>query len=225
MARRSSYKAVEPSVVEEQLRILLPDAACSLVFHNAFEALVATLLSAQCTDAKVNAVTPSLFSKYPTPVEMAEASLIDVEAIIKPLGLYHAKAKNVIALSKILAESFGGEVPIDFDTLVGLPGVGKKTAGVVLAEVAGRPAIPVDTHIKRVAFRLGYVKEGEEPFVIEKKLEKLFPKEVWIALHHRLIHFGRQVCLAISPKCDICPFKDKCPYLLAKSSSKAARKS
>lgn len=220
----SSSGTIEPKVLVEGLKVLFPDAACTLDFKTPFQCLVATLLSAQCTDAKVNKVTPFLFEKYPDAKRMAEASIEDIESIIKSLGLYHAKARNVLSLSRTLVEKFDGEVPFDFETLLKLPGVGKKTDGVVLAEVAARPAIPVDTHIKRVSARLGIVKEGTEPEKVEAVLESGIDKEEWIPFHHRFIAFGRNLCKAMKPECERCPFRDYCFYL-RKASSKAAKKS
>ncbi len=181
------------------------------------------MLSAQCTDEKVNKATPALFGRYPDPAAFSKAEPGEIEPYIRSLGLYRNKAANAVKLSKVLAGSFGGEVPDDFDALTALPGVGKKTAGVVLAECFDRPAIPVDTHIGRVSARLGYVKEGTDPYEIEKKLERLLEKEEWIPFHHRFIAFGRSICKAKGPLCGNCPFNGGCPYLKARS--KASRKS
>lgn len=187
-----------------------PDASCELVFSNSFECLIAVSLSAQTTDASVNKVTPALFASFPTPFDLAKAPQAEVEDIIHSLGLYRTKAKNIINLSKALAERFGGEVPNSKKELTTLPGVGIKTANVVLAECYRVPAIAVDTHVTRVSKRLGLAKETDSPEEIEKKLERRFPKEKWIRLHHQLIHHGRRICHAQSPACDICPLRDQC---------------
>ncbi len=181
------------------------------------------MLSAQCTDRKVNLVTPTLFKKYPTANNLAKASQQYVEEIIRPLGLYKNKARNIILTSRALVEEHGGEVP-GYDDLVKLPGVGRKTAGVVLAETAGRPAIPVDTHIQRVSKRLGIAKEEDDAYSVEQKLEAAIEEKEWISFHHRFIAFGREICHAKNPNCEECPFRDDCLYF-KKASSKAAKKS
>jgi endonuclease-3 len=195
-------------------------AACTLDFSTDFECLVAIVLSAQTTDASVNRVTPALFSAYPTPNDLAEAPLEDVEDKIKSLGLYRAKARNIVALSKDLVSRFGGSVPHDRAALESLPGVGKKTAGVFLIERCGVPALPVDTHVKRVATRLSLAKPSDAPEDVERKLEKEFPKEDWAFLHHALIAFGRSTCLAKKPRCGSCGLSSVCPYFKRNSSTK-----
>lgn len=196
------------------------DAKCTLDFHNAFECLVAISLSAQTTDESVNKATPALFHDFPTPAKMAEAPIPAIEKDIQSLGLFHNKAKHLKALSGDLQGKFGGVVPLDFETLISLSGVGAKTAGVFLLEMAARPAIPVDTHIHRISDRLGYSKEKDEPLEVEKKLEKAFPKEEWIFLHHALIAFGRKQCHAKNPECESCPLKAYCSYFKKCSSIK-----
>lgn len=213
---------IDPSFFSSYLEETFPDAKCSLHFSSPFEALVAVMLSAQTTDASVNKVTPALFAKFPTPFELSKASQKEVEACIQSLGLFHNKAKNLIALSKVLVEQFKGDVPSSFDDLVSLPGVGVKTANVVSAECFARPSIPVDTHVGRVSKRVGYAKKDDEPVVVEKKLEKIFPKESWIPLHHRIIAFGREICHAQKPECDRCGFHSVCPYK-AKALTKAGK--
>jgi endonuclease-3 len=195
-------------------------AKCTLDFHNAFECLVAISLSAQTTDESVNKATPSLFRDFPTPERMAEAAIPEIEKDIQSLGLYHNKAKHLKQLSGDLQGKFGGVVPLDFAALTSLSGVGTKTAGVFLLEMAERPAIPVDTHIHRIADRLAYSKEKDEPLEVEAKLEKAFPKEEWIFLHHALIAFGRRECHAKNPECAACPLKPHCSYFKKCSSIK-----
>ena len=196
--------------IQTYLDEILPDARCSLDFENPFQCLCAVMLSAQTTDKSVNLVTPSLFSAYPDPKSMAEAKLEDVESYIKSIGLYRNKAKNLVGLSKAIVERFGGEVPREKELLVSLPGVGIKTANVVLAECYGVPAMAVDTHLSRVSKRLGLANEKDEPVDIEKKLERRFPKQHWIKLHHQMIWFGRIKCKAISPQCDDCKLQEFC---------------
>lgn len=196
-------------------------AKTSLNFNTPFECLVAISLSAQTTDKSVNLITPSLFSKYPTPFEMAKASLHDIEELIHSIGLYHNKAKNIIALSKELVNDYNGIVPSKKEDLIKLPGVGNKTAGVFLLEAEIERAIPVDTHIKRISYRLGYSKKDEDPKNIEKRLEKIFPEDEWVFLHHALIYFGRDTCKAIKPLCENCQLHEICNYFKKTSSTTA----
>jgi endonuclease III len=202
------------------LKLHYADAKCALVFHNPFECLVAISLSAQTTDKSVNQVTPKLFEDFPTPEKMAKAPIEAIEKDIQSLGLYHNKARNLSQLSQDLQGKFHGEVPLDFDLLTTLSGVGTKTAGVFLLEMASRPAIPVDTHVHRIAERLGYAKKDDEPLKVEAKLEKSFLKEEWMFLHHALINFGRQECHAQNPMCEQCGLKEYCSYFKKCSSIK-----
>lgn len=210
--------------VAEELRLYLeekyPGASCTLIFHNEFECLVSIMLSAQSTDAGVNKVTPSLFREYPTPYEMSKASIKDIEKHIHALGLYHAKAKNILALSQIIVSDYGGKIPSDFAKLTSLPGVGNKTAWVYQIEQCGIPSFPVDTHISRVSQRLSLVKEGDDPTTISEKLRRLYPKEKWIFLHRAIIYFGRNECKAIKPLCENCPLKNHCSFFKKTSSIK-----
>ncbi len=192
---------------------LYPDAKCELVYHNNFELLIAVVLSAQTTDERVNSVTPILFEKYPDARNLMNAKLKDVENIIRPIGLYHNKAINIIKLSKELSDHFDGEVPDDREALESLPGVGRKTANVVLNNCFDYPAFAVDTHVSRVSKRLGIAEEGDDPLKIEKKLMDYFPKKSWGKLHHQFIFFGRYKCKAIKPDCNDCPFRKDCNYL------------
>ena len=194
-------------------------AKTSLIFHNPFECLVSISLSAQTTDKSVNEVTPALFSKYPDPLSMSKADLKDVEELIHSIGLYRVKARNIIALSKELVSSYDGRIPTTKEELIKLPGVGNKTAGVFLLEMGIEKYLPVDTHIKRISTRLGYAKKDDEPKKIEDKLEKKFPSDKWVSLHHALIYFGRDICKAISPICKRCELHEYCSYFKRNSST------
>jgi endonuclease III len=187
-----------------------PDAHCALEHENPFQLVVATILSAQCTDARVNLVTPALFTKYPTPAKLAVARTEELEALIHSTGFFRNKAKNLIGLGKALVERHGGEVPKEPSALSALPGVGQKTANVVLANAFGIPALAVDTHIFRVARRLG-LSGGNTPEKVEADLCQRFPKDLWIPLHHQLIWHGRRVCDARKPCCETCALRDLCP--------------
>jgi endonuclease-3 len=200
---------------EELLRVLklhYPSATSTLNFKNDYECLVAIVLSAQTSDKSVNEVTPSLFNAFPDLTSLATASLPKVEGIIKHLGLYHAKATNLIKLAQKVNEEYQGIIPHEYKELIVLPGVGNKTARVFLLERLNEPAIPVDTHVKRISVRLGLAKDKEEPIVVEKHLEALFDPEVQGYVHHALIYFGREICVAQKPKCSICELKNECPY-------------
>ena len=199
-----------PEVLAE-LEWMHPEAACALDFGTRFQMLIAVMLSAQTTDASVNKVTPALFAKYPTPEAMAEADPLDVQEIIKTIGLYKNKAKNAVSLAKMLNENYGGEVPGDFDELVKLPGVGRKTANVVLAEGFGENRIAVDTHVFRVANRIGLT-DGKDPAEVEEGLMARIPKDQWTRAHHLLIFHGRKVCHARKPDCANCGLKGICVY-------------
>ena len=194
---------------------LFPEPACALDFATPFQLLVATVLSAQTTDRRVNTVTPELFGRYPTPGALAAARLEDVEAIIRPLGFFHAKALHVIGLAQGLLDRFGGEVPASMDQLVTLPGVGRKTANVVLGNAFGVPGFPVDTHVLRVTGRLRWRSDWREahpdPAKVEREITACFPPEAWTDLSHRLILFGRGVCHARRPDCAHCPLAGTCP--------------
>jgi endonuclease-3 len=194
----------------EILRETYPDAHCELNFRNPFELLIATILSAQTTDQKVNQVTAELFDQYPTAQEMLTITLSELEKRIRAIGLFRTKAKNILKTCKIIAENYKGEVPQSFDQLVELPGVGRKTAGVVLSNAFGIPAFPVDTHVLRVANRLGLT-DKDDPFKVEKDLTALIPEEHWIDTHHQLIFHGRRMCSARNPRCTECPLANYCP--------------
>ena len=189
---------------------LFPNAKCELFYTKDYELVIAVMLSAQTTDKSVNAVTSVLFNKYQSLDSLNEAPLEDIENIIKQIGLYKNKAKNLKGIVKDLIERFNYQVPSDKDLLMTLPGVGNKTAGVIRAEIFKIPDLPVDTHILRIAKRLKLAKKDDEPIDVEHKLKKLIPEERWIKSHHQLIHFGRYFCTARSPMCEKCKISDIC---------------
>lgn len=203
-------------VKEEDIKIILdtleenyPDAECALVHENVYQLIVAVALSAQTTDKSVNLITPALFEKYPTPEALAQADLQDVEDSIRRIGMYKTKAKNIVGMAKALVEKHGGQVPEDYDALVDLPGVGRKTANVVLAVGFGHQRIAVDTHVFRVANRVGLVKE-KDVLKTELSLMDRIPEERWSRTHHSLIFHGRQCCDARKPKCEECSINKWC---------------
>ncbi len=198
-------------VILRRLHKRYPEVATALDYVNAWQLLVATVLSAQTTDENVNKVAPVLFERFPSPDELAAANPEEVERIIYSTGYYRQKTKSVIALAADISDRFDGEVPESMDDLVTLRGVGRKTASVVLAEVWGVPAIAVDTHVKRVSNRLGLSSETD-PVKIESDLKALYLKKDWAGVSMRFIQFGRDVCDAKRPQCWDCPLKDRCPY-------------
>ena len=211
MPRESVKKKRERAAhILSELRTLYPEAKTELSHRSPFELLISTILSAQATDKSVNAATPALFERYPDANAMAQAEPEDLIPYIKTIGLYRNKAKNCAATAKKLAEDFAGEVPDSFEEIMGLPGVGRKTASVVLANAFGRPAIAVDTHVGRLARRLDLTKETN-PDKVQDALEKFFPRESWIFLHNALIFHGRRVCLARNPNCEACALSPLCP--------------
>lgn len=189
---------------------MFPDAACELKHQDPFQLLIAVILSAQATDVSVNKATPELFAAYPTPELLAEAPVDDIISKIKTIGLYRNKAKNIKACAQQLLERFNGEVPQTREELVTLPGVGRKTANVVMGDAFGEPAIAVDTHVERVSKRLRICRLDASVTEVEETLMKKVPKQLWVQTHHTLIFFGRYHCLARSPKCDICPLLYMC---------------
>lgn len=189
---------------------MFPDARCELVHSNPFELTIAVLLSAQCTDQTVNKVTADLFRKYKQPEDYLAVPLEELEQDIRRIGLYRNKAANIRKLCRILIEKHGGEVPRDYDSLIELPGVGRKTANVVLSNAFGVPAIAVDTHVERVSKRLGIAKPDDSVLEVEKKLMRRVPRDEWTITHHRLIFFGRYHCKAQRPNCPACPLIDLC---------------
>lgn len=198
------------NLIIKELNKLYPDAHCELNHNNTFELLIAVILSAQTTDERVNTVTPLLFKKYPTSLKLSKAKLIDIEKIIKPIGLYKNKAKNIVETSKVLVEKYNGEVPSSREDLESLPGVGRKTANIILSNCFDVPAFAVDTHVSRVSKRLGIANKEDDVRTIEEKLMNYFPRRSWTKLHHQFIFFGRYKCKAIKPECDNCPFISFC---------------
>jgi len=194
----------------DEIANMFPNAHCELIHHNPFELLIAVVLSAQCTDALVNKVTKQLFEKYKTPEDYVSVSLEELQQDIRSIGLYRNKAKNIQQLCRILIEQYDGNVPQSREELMKLPGVGRKTANVVVSVAFGVPAIAVDTHVERVSKRLGICRWKDSVLEVEETLMRKIPKEEWSVTHHRLIFFGRYHCKAQSPKCDICPLLHLC---------------
>ena len=209
--------------VAEGLRQEYPEAECALVHKNAFQLLIATILSAQCTDERVNMVTPELFRRWPTPKAMAEASLEDLQKVIQPTGFFRAKAKSIQGCSRGLVEKHGGKVPKQLDELVELPGVGRKTANVVLGTAYDIPSgVVVDTHVSRLTWRLGMTSH-KDAVKIERDLMQLLPPEEWIMFSHRLIHHGRRICKARKPLCGDCVLNQLCPKVGVTEKGSTAR--
>ncbi|MEE3383073.1 MAG: endonuclease III [Anaerovoracaceae bacterium] len=193
------------------LKETYPEAGCALDYGNRFQLLISVVLSAQTTDKSVNKVTPLLFSKYPDPVSLASADETDVQEIIRTIGMYRTKAKNIIALSGKLALEFNGQVPGTMEELMSLPGVGRKTSNVVLAEGFGEQRIAVDTHVFRVSNRIGLAHE-KDVLSTEEALMKAIPYDRWTEAHHLLIFHGRRICSSQRPKCDTCPINEYCNW-------------
>jgi endonuclease III len=196
--------------IARELAVLYPDVYTELNFTTPLELLVATILSAQTTDKRVNLVTPTLFSRYPTAADYAGADREELEKIIQSTGFYHAKATSLMGLGQALCERFGGEVPGRLKDLVTLPGVGRKTANVVLGNAFGIPGITVDTHFGRLSRRFGWT-TSDDPVKVEAEVGALFPRPEWVMLSHRLIWHGRRICHARKPACGVCPVADWCP--------------
>jgi endonuclease-3 len=212
-SRRIARSALGPYALEvfSRLKRAYPDAHTELDYETPLQLLVATILSAQCTDKRVNMVTPLLFRTFPTAAALADAPSEKLEEIIKSTGFFRNKTKSLIGLGKALVERHNGEVPDSMDALVKLPGVGRKTANVVLGNAFGKNVgVVVDTHVARLSHRLGLTKETD-PVKIEQDLMRLFPSEDWTLLAHLLIFHGRRVCVARTPKCEICVLNDICP--------------
>lgn len=206
----------------ERMYQMFPDAVGELYSESPFQLLIAVILSAQATDVSVNKATPALFAAYPTPEALAQAPMEEVIAKIKTIGLYRNKAKNIKACAQMLLDDFGGIVPESREELIKLPGVGRKTANVVLGDAFGVPAIAVDTHVERVTKRLRICKLSASVTEVESTLMRKIPKELWVKSHHTLIFFGRYHCTARAPKCTICPLLDMCQE--GKDRLKAVRK-
>jgi endonuclease-3 len=203
--------------IVRRLASAYPDAKIALRHRNAFQLLVATILSAQCTDEKVNEVTPGLFRRYPKPRDLADAEPSELETIIRSTGFYRQKAKSLLGTAREVCERFGGRVPKTMEELTSLPGVARKTANVVLGEAFGVPGLAVDTHMKRVNRRLGLTR-SDDPNTIERDLMELIPQEEWTAYTRRVIHHGRSCCNARRPQCETCPIGADCPWPAAEKS-------
>jgi endonuclease-3 len=220
MAKKKLAKPKKPlrsafaraKIINERLAEAYPDAHCALNHKNALELLVATILSAQCTDAMVNKVTPDLFARCPTAKAFAEIDQEELETLIRRTGFFRAKSKNIKAAATMIVEKFNGKVPDTLDELIQLPGVARKTANVVLGECFDTPGITVDTHVGRLSRRMGFTKL-DDPVKIERELNALIPQEDWTLFSHRMIWHGRQICIARKPKCDVCPLADVCPKI------------
>jgi len=210
-AKKPALPRVPVGQILDALHACYPDAHCELDFRNPFELLIATILSAQSTDKKVNEVTQSLFQKYPGPADFVRLAPAELEQEIKEIGLYKNKAKNIIATCHLLLTEHRGQVPDNMEDLVKLPGVGRKTANVVLSNAFGVPAMAVDTHVHRVSNRIGLAK-SDDPLEIERQLCKRIPKAQWSDAHHWLIWHGRRVCDARKPKCDTCALTEFCRH-------------
>lgn len=207
----SAQAKQQAAKVVRGLRRGYPVAPCALNFDNALELLIATILSAQCTDERVNQVTSGLFKKYRTAAAYAQATPAELEEDVKSTGFFRNKAKNIRACCEVLVRQYGSEVPRDLDTLVGLPGIGRKTASVVLGTAFGiASGVVVDTHVARLSQRLGLTAH-KDPLKIEQDLMEQIPRKEWIDFSHRMIHHGRRVCTARKPKCDECPLSEFCP--------------
>ena len=207
-------KLLNEKEIIESIQLLeraYPDAGCELKYDSVFHLLIAVCLSAQTTDASVNKISPALFERYKDPESLAKADIAEVEGIIKAIGLYKNKSRNIIALSKMLVEDFNGEVPNNYDDLIKLPGVGRKTANVVMAEAFGEQRIAVDTHVFRLANRIGFCDEPT-PEKTESALKKCIPHDMWTRAHHLLIFHGRRCCTARKPKCGECPIARICGH-------------
>src|SRR5579875_824441 len=196
--------------IVRKLAQLYPDAHCALHYDNPLQLLVATILSAQCTDERVNRVTPALFARYPDAKAFATAKQAELEKYIQSTGFFRSKAKNIIACCRQLVERYGGEVPQTMEELVTLPGIGRKTANVLLGNLFAVPGIPVDTHVRRLSWRMG-LSEHKDPVKIERDLMALVPRKEWTMFGHRMIFHGRRVCHARKPLCGQCPLAALCP--------------
>ncbi len=205
----SKLKKSEITEVIEIMSDLYPEAECELAYEDKFQLLVSVVLSAQTTDKGVNKVTPQLFDRFPDAKALASAEIQELENLLKTIGMYRTKSKNIVALSKMLIEEFEGQVPGDYEELIRLPGVGRKTANVVLSVGFGEPRIAVDTHVFRLANRIGLTAE-KDVLKTELALMKAIPKDRWIMMHHALIWHGRRICAARSPRCEECGIKAIC---------------
>ena len=200
------------NIIIEYLDLLFPDPKCELNYNKDYELLIATVLSAQTTDKRVNEVTEVLFKKYDSLEKLKNADLDDIQKIIKPIGMVNKKSIYIKEIANFLLDNFNGIVPNDEKILTSIPGVGRKTSNVVRSNLFDYPAIAVDTHVNRVSKRLKIAKKDDDVLVVEKKLMKFFPKESWSRLHHQLVLFGRYYCTSFNPKCNECRLKEYCNY-------------
>ena len=210
MRKSLPEKKVRAKAIYRQLTKSYPNVRCELDYNSAFQLLVATVLSAQCTDKRVNQTTPALFKKYPNPKKMAKADLKDIQRLVKSTGFFRAKAKNIKGLSNKIMEEFDGDVPSNLDDLITLPGVGRKTANVVLGHAFGIPGITVDTHFGRLSRRFGWSKQSD-PVKVEFEVGELISEKEWTNLSQRMIWHGRRVCHSRKPACGACPLAKLCP--------------
>lgn len=210
-------KKEKANLIVEQLEKRYPDATCSLVAQKPYELLIATRLSAQCTDARVNIVTKPLFEKYRSVEDFANADISDVENIIRSCGLYKTKARDVVNMCKQMIEYFDGEVPDSIEKLTTLSGIGRKTANLIMGDVYHKPAVVTDTHLIRISNRLGLV-DTRDPYKVEMALKNILPPEKSSDFCHRIVHFGRDVCKAPTPKCELCELKEFCKEYNSKKS-------
>ena len=210
MRKSLPEKKIRAKAIYRQLTKNYPNVRCELDYNSAFQLLVATVLSAQCTDKRVNQTTPALFKKYPNPKKMAKADLKDIQRLVKSTGFFRAKAKNIKGLSNKIMEEFDGDVPRDLEDLITLPGVGRKTANVVLGHAFGIPGITVDTHFGRLSRIFGWSKQND-PVKVEFEVGELIPEKEWTNLSQRMIWHGRRVCHARKPACGACPLAKLCP--------------
>ncbi|HSA62775.1 MAG TPA: endonuclease III [Nitrospiraceae bacterium] len=208
---RLPHTADRPSRIAAILRQTMPKAEMELTHRSPWELLVATILSAQCTDQRVNQVTPALFKRYRSPLEFAQATPPELEELIKSTGFYKNKAKHLMGCGQTVADRFNGRVPTTMEELTSIPGVGRKTANVILGTAFGKPAVVVDTHVRRVANRLGLTR-SENPERIERDLQRAFPQDQWTDVSQRLLLHGRYVCLARAPKCGTCTLYEACHW-------------
>lgn len=204
-------KKQKAALAVQRLKKEYPDAICSLNSKSDFELLVAVRLSAQCTDARVNTVTPALFEKYKSVEDFAAAEVSDVEEIVRPCGFFRTKAKDIVAMAREISERFGGRVPDNIEDLTSLPGVGRKTANLICGDIYGKPAVVADTHLIRISNLLGLA-DSKDPYKVEMQLKKILPPEESNDFCHRCVLHGRAVCIARRPKCDECCMADFCSF-------------
>ncbi len=221
--KTSNPRRTQAQRVVRELQKLYPDAHCALQYQNPLQLLIATILSAQCTDVRVNLVTPALFARYPDAEAFANAEATELERMIQSTGFFRNKARNIIACCKEIVASHGGKVPGTMEQLNPLPGVGRKTANVVLGNAFGVPGITVDTHVSRLSRRLGLTEE-EDPVKIERDLMDILPAREWTMFSHRMIFHGRQVCFARKPACDRCTLSKFCPKVGVEVAAKNVQK-